>query len=188
MKLIEQWRAYVGPVDERVEAESNRIYKVGFIMLTFGLLVALGYDTMVRQIVWMHEIDMTGSGVMQFDMFHVMVVSWLLLTCLACAVLQSRKGFADDGNRFSETDRFPGGYFALVSGLAAVVAGVLIALLRVLAELQVLGSVGASAWFAAAVLGLSIAALLFVVLVVAFYVSFRAAKSRRRAIGALLDD
>ncbi len=128
MKLIEQWRAYVGPVDERVEAESNRIYKVGFIMLTFGLLVALGYDTMVRQIVWMHEIDMTGSGVMQFDMFHVMVVSWLLLTCLACAVLQSRKGFAEDGNRFSETDRFPGGYFALVSGLAAVVAGVLIAL------------------------------------------------------------
>ena len=120
---------------------------------------------------------------MQFDMFHVMVVSWLLLTCLACAVLQSRKGFADDGNRFSETDRFPGGYFALVSGLAAVVAGVLIALLRVLAELQVLGSVGASAWFAAAVLGLSIAALLFVLLVVAFYVSFRAAKSRRRAIG-----
>ena len=150
--------------------------------------MALGYDTMVRQIVWMHEIDMTGSGVMQFDMFHVMVVSWLLLTCLACAVLQSRKGFADDGNRFSETDRFPGGYFALVSGLAAVVAGVLIALLRVLAELQVLGSVGASAWFAAAVLGLSIAALLFVLLVVAFYVSFRAAKSRRRAIGALLDD
>lgn len=188
MKLIEQWRAYVGPVDERVEAESNRIYKIGFIMLAFGLLVALGYDTMVRQIAWMREIDMTGSGAMQFDMFHVMVVSWLLLTCLVCAVLQSRKGFADDGNRFSETDRFPGGYFALVSGLAAVVAGVLIALLRVLAELQVLGSVGASTWLIAAVLGLSTSVLLFVLLATAFYVSFRAAKSRRRAIEALLDD
>lgn len=30
---------YRGPKDERVEAETNRIYKVGFIMLSIGLVL-----------------------------------------------------------------------------------------------------------------------------------------------------
>lgn len=39
MKLIQHWEAYRGPKDERVEAETNRIYKVGFIMLSIGLVL-----------------------------------------------------------------------------------------------------------------------------------------------------
>ena len=41
MKLIQHWEAYRGPKDERVEAETNRIYKVDVykrqVLGVFGL-------------------------------------------------------------------------------------------------------------------------------------------------------
>ncbi|EGC89012.1 hypothetical protein HMPREF9404_4146 [Eggerthella sp. HGA1] len=37
--IFQHWEAYRGPKDERVEAETNRIYKVGFIMLSIGLVL-----------------------------------------------------------------------------------------------------------------------------------------------------
>ena len=49
MKIIERWREHRGSVDERVEAESNRVYKLGFVMLSFGVLVYLYYDWSLKQ-------------------------------------------------------------------------------------------------------------------------------------------
>ena len=36
LKLVQKWREYAGPKDERLEAESAKIYKIGFVLLSFG--------------------------------------------------------------------------------------------------------------------------------------------------------
>lgn len=36
LKLIKQWHSYVGPTDERLEKESCKIYRTGFLLLTSG--------------------------------------------------------------------------------------------------------------------------------------------------------
>ena len=33
LKLVQKWREYAGPKDERLEAESAKIYKIGFVLL-----------------------------------------------------------------------------------------------------------------------------------------------------------
>lgn len=39
LKLVQKWREYAGPKDERLEAESAKIYKIGFVLLSFGMLM-----------------------------------------------------------------------------------------------------------------------------------------------------
>ncbi len=39
LKLVQKWREYAGPKDERLEAESARIDKIGFVLLSFGMLM-----------------------------------------------------------------------------------------------------------------------------------------------------
>ena len=56
MKIIERWREHRGSVDERVEAESNRVYKLGFVMLSFGVLVYLYYDWSLKQAMCMRDV------------------------------------------------------------------------------------------------------------------------------------
>lgn len=41
MKIVQKWREYAGPKDERLEAENAKIYEFGFILLSFGMLALL---------------------------------------------------------------------------------------------------------------------------------------------------
>ena len=41
MKLAQKWREYAGPKDERLEAENAKIYKLGFMLLSFGMLTLI---------------------------------------------------------------------------------------------------------------------------------------------------
>lgn len=44
MKIVQKWREYAGPKDERLEAENAKIYTFGFILLSFGMLALLAYE------------------------------------------------------------------------------------------------------------------------------------------------
>lgn len=189
MKLIDQWKTYVGPTDERIEAEANRIYKRGFVMLILGFLVIMYYDTMVRQVAAMASFDATGSATVEFDLFGTILSVWMVFTCLVCVIIQCRKGYVEQ-NRFAEVDEFPSGYFALVSVIVAVVMGLAVALMRVFAEIQVLGlgAVTGDTWLIAAVFGASLALIVFVLLMVSSYLVFRAAKRSRKKLEARFDE
>ena len=39
LKIVQKWREYAGPKDERLEAENAKIYKIGFALLSFGMLM-----------------------------------------------------------------------------------------------------------------------------------------------------
>ena len=44
LKIVQKWREYAGPKDERLEAESAKIYKIGFVLLSFGMLMIFFYQ------------------------------------------------------------------------------------------------------------------------------------------------
>ena len=50
LKLVQKWREYAGPKDERLEAESAKIYKIGFVLLSFGMLMIFFYQFIARLI------------------------------------------------------------------------------------------------------------------------------------------
>ena len=49
-KIMRKWREYAGVPDERLEAESCKIYRVGFMMLAFGMLFYFVYRMMAQQV------------------------------------------------------------------------------------------------------------------------------------------
>lgn len=55
LKIVQKWREYAGPKDERLEAENAKIYKIGFVLLSFGMLMILFYQTIARQVAWVHS-------------------------------------------------------------------------------------------------------------------------------------
>lgn len=186
MELVKRWKAYRGFTDERVEIEMNRIYKAGFLMLLGGYVVYLYYALALKQVQMMVDVMSTGTGNMSLALPELLLFAWFLITLIYCSVRQCRKGIVDDG-RFAEVDEFPGGYFALVSGLAALGAGVLSALVHVIATLQVGGSMDYFALIIAAQ-SVSIAILTFGGCMLAFYLSFRSAKNSREKAALQFDD
>lgn len=98
MKLAQKWREYAGPKDERLETENAKIYKLGFMLLSFGMLTLLVYQIMAQQVAWVHD----GAGE-AFRLFanpvDAVMYAWLFIVMTVCAVLQTRKGYVDT-NRF----------------------------------------------------------------------------------------
>ena len=88
MKLIQHWEAYRGPKDERVEAETNRIYKVGFIMLSIGLVLYMYYGSALKQATYMRDVMATGTGKVVIASSDLFLYGWVLLTAIVCIVLQ----------------------------------------------------------------------------------------------------
>lgn len=176
--LREKWREYAGPEDERIESEMNRIYKVGFLMLSFGWLVLLYYRMLLDQVMNIEGIEAAGTTAMAFNFFDPMWWGWLLLTCLVLVVMQVRGGFVS-ANRFGETETFPAGYFTFISTLAGIGVLVGVTVLRVLANIQVTGAADGIIWLAGAMQGGFTGAVVFILCWGAFYLTFCAAKKRR---------
>ena len=86
--------------DERVVAEVNRVYKIGFYVLTFGILADLvlqmsGFDMQVDVL--------RGANPTSFNLLEFAI---LMLAQLVCIALMARKGLMDD-NAYAEADRYP---------------------------------------------------------------------------------
>ena len=135
MKIVQKWREYAGPKDERLEAENAKIYEFGFILLSFGMLVLLAYEIIAQQVAWVHN----GAN----DAFHLFaspvdaaMYAWLFIVMLICAVLQTRKGYVDT-NRFGQTEHLPAGYFLLIAGISGAASALAIAAMRCIAEAQI---------------------------------------------------
>lgn len=186
MKLAQRWKAYAGPTDERVEAESNRVYKVGFVMLSFGVLVYMYYDWALKQAMFMRDVMAGGAGHVELTSADLFLYGWFALTMLVGIALLCRKGFSDD-NRFAEADKFPVVHYTLVLTGFVVVADMLTTAIRVLAEFQVLGAAGIAWWSVAfGSVPMIVVGIPFGLLV--FWVSFSAARSRRRRLELSLGD
>ena len=93
LKLVQKWREYAGPKDERLEAESAKIYKIGFVLLSFGMLMIFFYQFIARQVAWVHS-DASEMLHGFATPFEAAMYLWLVLVMLICAGLQTRKAMS----------------------------------------------------------------------------------------------
>ena len=184
MKIVQKWREYAGPKDERLEAENAKIYKLGFMLLSFGMLALLVYQIMAQQVAWVHNGDNSAFHLFASPVDAAMY-AWLFIVMLVCAVLQTRKGYVDT-NRFGQTDRLPASYFLLVAGLTGVASALAIAAMRCIAEAQIVPFEGIF-WAANLATGVVFGVMIFAATFGALCLAFYDAKYHRAKIEAELD-
>lgn len=184
MKIVQKWREYAGPKDERLEAENAKIYEFGFILLSFGMLALLAYQIIAQQVAWVHN----GAN----DAFHLFaspvdaaMYAWLFIVMLICAVLQTRKGYVDT-NRFGQTENLPAGYFLLIAGITGAASALAIAAMRCIAEAQIVPFEDIF-WAANLAIGVVFCVTIFAATFGALCLAFYEAKHRRAKIEAELD-
>lgn len=179
MKLVRQWRAYAGPKDERLEAENCRIYRIGFLLLSFGVLLFFFYEATAAQVAWVHS-NYSGQLKVFASSSELALLLWFLATMVVCCVLQSRKGFVET-NRFGQTDAFPMRYFAIIAAMTGVASALVIAGMRCIAELQIVAP-GEVFWAANFAFGLLFGAVVFAATLLGFYWQFKSAKKHREKL------
>ena len=184
MKLAQKWREYAGPKDERLEAENAKIYKLGFMLLSFGMLVLLVYQIMAQQVAWVHD-GANESFRLFANPVDAVMYAWLFIVMIVCAVLQTRKGYVDT-NRFGQTEHIPTGYFLLISGITGIASALAIAAMRCIAEAQIV-PIESVFWGANLATGMVFGVTIFVAVFGALCLAFFEAKQRRAKIEAELD-
>lgn len=157
--------------DERVIAETNRIYKISYYILCFGILADLMLRYTGATPAWLDGNSKAAS--LEF---------WaLLLSNVVWVVLMVRKGMMDD-NAYAEAEVFPLGHYAAVAVFTGAAAGVVYALLMWLGGRFWDGLKDGSLLLVMGITAVSIAVCVSVMILLVFYATFRAAKKRRRAI------
>lgn len=155
-----QWMMKRKKTDERVVAEINRIYKVGYLILSFGI----GADVLL-QIIYSNRVN-------ALELFV------LLLTQVVCLILQVHKGLADD-NQYAEADTFPLRHNLKIGVLVGFIPGLLLVAMRLMQpEVQAFGA--QSMALIAGIMLVSIVVVAEIFYVGLQYVVFRLAKRRRK--------
>lgn len=139
MKLIKKWNEYMGPKDERLEAESSRYVRLGYYLLLGGAVICLYYSLMLNQVA-----DTTDTPILTAVGASVIPTSTLLMAVIliACFVplfLQMRAGIVSEHSRFAQVDRIPWELVSWCSALAGAVVAALAFGLRIAAEIQIVG-------------------------------------------------
>ena len=184
LKIVQKWREYAGPKDERLEAENAKIYKMGFMLLSFGMLLILFYQFIARQVAWVHS-DASEMPHLFATPFEAAMYAWLVIVMFICVVLQTRKGYVDT-NRFGQTEQLPAGYFLLVSGLSGAAFALVVAAMRCVAEAQIVPFEDVF-WAANLAVGVCCGTTIFVATFALLCATFFSAKRRRAKIEAELD-
>jgi hypothetical protein len=182
MSIIEMFR--LKNRDERLIAEVNKIYAIAYFILSFGILFDFYYGLSRMQIALEN-----GLFTHAFDYVSPIGLIVFMLAQTVGAVLMTKRGVINT-NRFVNTDRFPVGYHLIVSGAAAIGAGLAAMLLRILAEAQVFGfaDITRESWMVGGNIGLSLAITIFLGLFILFYLTFKIAKRRERKSLAALEE
>lgn len=161
--------------DERVQAEINQIYRVGYLVMSCGILIDL-------------FLQFTGVSVeaLAGKIGSARPIEFLVFmgANLLCLILMLRKGIGDDSSRYAECDRFPHLHYLGVSALCSLLAAV------------VFGGMLAYGWkydpkslpFAVGLAMVSLFAVCTLAIYLTQYVCFRIAKQRRAAIEAKLEN
>lgn len=175
---------FFGPckeTDERIVAESNRIYRMGFWLLVLGHALYIWYSFMVSQVAYVNELkpnfDTSTSPFLNV---------WLLLVFAVVGFMLARKGVFAPGD-LGEDELFPVERCLSASFGAATIVFVLATLMRALAEVELMGFEDVNLLhdiFIACVFAMEV----FVASLVCFAVSYFFAKRRCRRLEADFDD
>lgn len=139
MNLIKRWNDFMGPKDERLEAESNRYMRIGYIILLAGAGLATYYAIMVNQVADTTDTPIyTAVGQRLVPVDLILLVS-ILASCLITLTLQVKAGIVDEHVRIAEIDHVPWSFCVAIGLITGAMLGVVTAGMRMLAELQIVG-------------------------------------------------
>lgn len=164
------------PGDERVVAETNKIYKIGYLILSLGIMFDL-----VLQFTSVQFGETQASVTVR-----PVEVGVFLLAQIVCLVLMVRRGFMDD-TRYAEAEVFPHKHYLLLALGAGAAASLLFCGLRMLQF--PFWEFGVQAFFL--VMGVFFLSMLLTCaagVYALFYLSFRLARRRRNKIAAQYED
>lgn len=173
MKIIDKWNEYVGPKDERIVAEENRVYKRACIAIAFGVIALAYYQTALDMAAMMGDLEPATTGITVGSLACL----WVTIVFAVCCVDLARKGLVEN-NRFGNVDRYPLGYFSLCSGIGAGITAAAMFLISVIAQWQVLGADGIF-WAGDAAGALVAGVVVFALCSIAFPIYFHSAKKNR---------
>lgn len=175
---------FFGPrkeVDERIVAESNRIYKTGFWLFVVGYGLYVWHSFMLSQVAFVN--DLTPGFETEVSPF---LNSWFLLVFAIVGLMLARKGILAFGD-LDEQGLFPVERCLSASLGSAAVVLVLATLMRALAEFELMGLEGVN-WLDDVVIACVFAMEVFVAVLACSAASYAVAKRRRKRLETDLDD
>lgn len=188
MKIIDRWNEFMGPKDERLTAEANRCAAVGYTILIIGSALCLYYGIMLKSR-WRRRPAIPCSRL--WDSPSSPWTRPLLIIILASGListyLQVRSGTFDTHTRIAQSDRIPWDYVALVSLLCGLGLGVTTTVMRILAEVQIVGVENVT-WGGDIAIGIVYFTLAFFLAFGLFAATFHSAIDRRRQLERELEE
>ena len=187
MFLVKKWNEIMGPKDERLEAEENKVYKAVANIFMVGTILTLYYGISLGQVAYVTDhpiLTELGDSVvtMQFPLtFTIMIASCVGL------FMQTKSGYFSSRKRFAEIDHVPWGFVSLVSVGAGLIVGILTCVMRVLAEIQIVG-MGNVMWFGDMAIGIVFFGIAFTICFVLMGYTVHDAIKRRQKLERELED
>lgn len=139
MGLIKRYNEIMGSKDERLEAEDCKIMKTSAIILLVGSTLSLYYAIMLNQVA-----DVAGKPILtnlglSLVPVQIPLIATILLSGIVAGVMQMRVGYVSARKRFAEVDRIPWDFVSLSALACGAIIGVLTCVMRILAEIQIVG-------------------------------------------------
>lgn len=175
--LKKAYRLFHRQPDERIVAESNRIYTTGFWLLVVGYLLYVWHGWMLTQVAYVNELEPTFDASAFASPF---MNAWLLVVFAAVTFLLWRKGIYSSAG-LEECDLFPV-EASLGSSLAsALVMFVSATLMRAFAEFELMGLAGVNLLHNVVIASVFAMEVFVLVLMVIAFSYFAAQRRRKRA-------
>lgn len=181
MKIIERWKSYMGPKDERIMNESNKIMRVGYTIFLVGCAIALYYGIMIGQVA-----STTGNPILTplgervFPSSNVLLIVYII-AALVPVILFARKGIVFEHSRYAQMDHVPWDLVVAFSIFSAITVSVLTSGMRIIAEIQIVGW-DQVAWFGDIVIGLVFAGMSFVFGMIIISATIKATINKRHKL------
>lgn len=186
MNLIKKWNEYMGPKDERLEKESNRYMRISYYILLVGTVLCAYYAIMLEQVSDTTDTPIftaVGQSVVPVQAGLIVVI---LLSCFIPLAMEIRAGILSEHSRYASVDHVPWDLVSLLALFCGLGLGVLTTLMRVLAEVQIVG-VGNVTWLGDIAMGVVYFGMAFVLAFILTAATFRDAIKRRQQLDSELE-
>lgn len=187
MYLIRKWNEYMGPKDERLEAEESKSAKAASYILLIGSVVSLYYWIMVNQVASTTDhpvLTPLGQSVFPVDL---LLIATILVAGIVSLSMQIRGGTFSSYKRYAEVEHIPWDYVSIAAVFCGAVLGILTCGMRILAEVQIVG-VEHVAWVGDIAIGVVFFIMGFALGFGAFALTIHDAIKRRRELDRELLD
>lgn len=139
MYLVKRWNEIMGPKDERLEAEEGKSIRVGAGILLFGTIASLYYAISLAQVASATDHPLLTALGESTVPVQIPLILTILAAGVAMMALQLRQGCISSHVRFAKIDHIPWGFVALFAFFSGALVGLLTLLMRIVAEIQIVG-------------------------------------------------